>query len=95
MSHSKVLTPEDDLFGRVALFNNLVTLEQIVECARIISAEVVAGRPRRSLASTLILKGHLTPQQAGAVEAAIRKRAGESGRTAPASTENAPSAARK
>lgn len=86
MPHKKVLTPEDDLFGRVALFNNLVTLEQIVECARIISAEAVAGRPRRSLASTLILKGHLAPQQAGAVEAAIRKRAGETGRTVPAST---------
>ena len=86
MSHRKVLTPEDDLFGRVALFNNLITLDQIIECARIISAEMLAGRPRRSLASMLILKGHVTPKQAGAVEAAIRKRAADAGQAVPAST---------
>jgi len=74
MPHRAILTPEDDLFGRVALFNNLVTLDQIVECARIISAELVVGRPQRPLATMLILKGYLTPQAAGAVEAALRRR---------------------
>lgn len=79
MPHRKVLTPEDDLFGRVALFNELVTLDAIIECARTISAEIVAGRPQRSLATMLILKGHLTSQQAGTVEAALRKQAATKG----------------
>jgi hypothetical protein len=74
MPHREILTPEDDLFGRVALYNNLINLEQIVECARAISAEIAAGRPRRSLATVLILKGYLSAQAAGAVEAALRKR---------------------
>lgn len=78
----EILTHEDDLFGRVALFNNLVTLEEIIECARVISAEIVAGRPRRPLANVLIEHGRLTPAQAGAIEAALRKRAAEEKRTA-------------
>lgn len=69
----EVLTPEDDLFGRVALFNNLVTLEQVVESARALAAEVVAGRPRRPLAAVLIARGFLSVENAGAVEAAIRR----------------------
>lgn len=85
MPHREILTPEDDLFGRVALYNNLVNLEQVVECARVISAEIAAGRPRRSLATMLILKGHLSAQAAGAVEAALRKRlAAANGAAAPA-----------
>jgi hypothetical protein len=76
------LTPEDDLFGRVALFNNLITLDQIVECARAINTEILAGRPRRTLARMLITKKYLTTAQAGAVEEAIRKRAADSGRAA-------------
>lgn len=74
MPHRQHLTPEDDLFGRVALFNSLATLDQIVECARCIAAELVAGRPRRSLATMLILKGYVTASAAGAVEAAIRRK---------------------
>jgi hypothetical protein len=73
MPHRAMLTPEDDFFGRVALFNNLITLDQIVESARTIGAEMVAGRPRRSLATTLILKGYLSAKAAGAVEAAVRR----------------------
>ena len=75
-----MLTHEDDLFGRVAVFNKLVTLDQIVECARGISEELIADRPRRSLATMLILKGYLSAQQAGAIEAALRKSAAEAGR---------------
>jgi len=82
MPHREVLTHEDDLFGRVALFNNLVTLDQIVECARVISAEIVAGRPRRSLANVLIEHGYLSPARAGSVEVALRKRAAEERRAA-------------
>ncbi len=77
MPHMKLLTHEDDLFGRVALFNNMVTLDQIVECARTISAEIAAERPQRSLARVLILKGYLTTEQAGAIQAALRKKAAE------------------
>jgi hypothetical protein len=80
MPHRAILMPADDLFGRVALFNNLINLEQVVECARAIGAEIVAGRPRRSLATMLILKGHISAPSAGAVEAAIRRqRATQSG----------------
>jgi len=80
MPHRAVLTHADDLFGRVALFNNLVTLEQIVECARIIGAEDVAGRPRRSLATVMIIQGHISARAAGAVEAAVRRHlAGKAG----------------
>jgi hypothetical protein len=86
MPHRKLLTHEDDLFGRVALFNNLVSLDQVVECARIISTEITAERPRRSLANVMIDRGYLTTQQAGAIQEALRKRAAEEGRasTAPA-----------
>jgi hypothetical protein len=69
----EILTHEDDLFGRVALFNGLVTLEQIVECARTLAAEIVAGRPRRPLAAVLIARGFLRLCTAGAIEAAIRR----------------------
>lgn len=75
MTGSEIFTHEDDLFGRVALFNNLITLEQVVECGRVMAAEEVADRVRRSLATHLILKGYVTAAQAGAVEAALRKRA--------------------
>ena len=90
MASHDVLTHEDDLFGRVALFNNLVTLEQIVECAREISAELVAGRPRRSLANLLIERKHLTPDQAGSIEAALRQRAAEKKKSAPPDLPKAP-----
>ena len=82
MPHREVLTHEDDLFGRVALFNKLITLDQIIECARAISAQIVAGRPRRSLANVLIKKRFLTPASAGAVETTLRRRAGEEKRAA-------------
>ena len=91
MPHRQHFTPEDDLFGRVALFNSLVTLDQIVECARCIAAELVAGRPRKSLATMLIVKGYLKAAAAGAVEAAIRrKRAGVAPRQIPAGVPAAP-----
>ncbi len=80
MSENDILTPEDDLFGRVALHNKLVTLNQIVNCARTIATELVAGRPRHSLASLLISRGYLSAQAAAAVEKAVQagaaKRAG-------------------
>jgi hypothetical protein len=79
MPHRKALTHEDDLFGRVALHNNMISLNQVVDCARVISAEIVAGRPRRSLAGVLIERGHLTSSQAGAIQAALRRRAAEQG----------------
>lgn len=79
MPHRAILTHEDDIFGRVALFNNLVTLDQIIECARFIAAELTAGRPRRSLATVLILKNYLSPPMAGAVEAVVRRRLAAAG----------------
>jgi hypothetical protein len=82
--HRKLLTHEDDLFGRVALFNNLVTLDQVVECARIIATEMGAERPRRSLANVLIDRGYMTTQSAGKVQAALRKRAAEEGKASAA-----------
>jgi hypothetical protein len=82
VTQQHVLSPEDDLFGRVALFNNFVSLEEVVECARIIAAETVAGREKRSLASVLIRQGHISAAKAGAIEAALRRKAGETGRAA-------------
>ena len=90
MSSHEVLTHEDDLFGRVALFNNFITLEQIVECARMMSAELVAGRPRRSLANLLIEHEHLTPAQAGSIEAALRQQAAEKKKPVPPAPPKAP-----
>jgi len=90
MSSHDVLTHEDDLFGRVALFNNFVTLEQIVDCARVISAELVAGRSRRPLANLLIEREHLTLAQAGSIEAALRQRAAEKKKSAPPDLPKAP-----
>ncbi len=84
MPHRKLLTHEDDLFGRVALYNNLVSLDDVVECARVISTEITAERPRRSLANVMIDRGHLTTKQAGAIQAALRKRAAEGGRASAA-----------
>jgi len=83
MTARQVLTPEDDLFGRVALYNKLLTLNEILECSQNIAAELAAGRPRRSLAAVLVAKGYLSPEQAGAVEAAVRRQtAAAQGRSA-------------
>ena len=90
MSPHDVLTHEDDLFGRVALFNNFVTLEQIIDCAREISAGLVAGRPRRLLANLLIERESLTPAQAGSIEAALRQRVAEKKKSAPPDLPKAP-----
>ncbi len=67
------LTPEDDLFGRIAVFNKFVTLDEIVSCARLIFAEALAGRPRRSLAGTLVAKGFLSAEKARAIQEAVDK----------------------
>lgn len=74
-AEGSALTPEDDLFARMAIFNNFVTLNDVVECSRIISAKMIAGRPRHSLASLLISRGHIDEQSARAVQAAVDKRA--------------------
>jgi len=71
MSTPTPLSPEDDLFGRVAVHNKLVTREQVDECTRVIVDEVAAGRPRRSLASILIGRGYITALAASAVQKAV------------------------
>jgi hypothetical protein len=72
MSPAPSLPPEDDLFGRVAVHNKLVSKEQVDACAKVIASEVAAGRPRRSLASVLIGKGYVTALAASAVQKAVR-----------------------
>ncbi len=74
-AEGSALTPEDDLFARMALFNEFLSLNDVVECSRMLSAEIVAGRPRHSLASLLIARGHIDEQKARAVQAALDKRA--------------------
>ena len=91
MTHAQILTPEDDLFGRVALFNNLITLEQVVECGRVIAAEEVAGRTRRSLATPTFCQP--TPRSARSISAPPGARpalASYRSRTAPMVGSNAP-----
>jgi anti-anti-sigma regulatory factor len=85
MKGTPSLPPEDDLFGRVAVHNKLVTGERVAECARIIAGEVAAGLPRRSLASVLIGKGYVTALAAAAVQKAVRDYAAKHfGRASPA-----------
>ena len=80
------LSPEDDLFARVALFNKFVTQEQVAECAAQQAAETAAGKPLRPISALLILAGHLSPANAGAVQVAIRTRNIPAGAAAPAPT---------
>jgi len=85
MDDRDALTSEDDLFGRIALFNKLVTLGQLTECTRQLADEIAAGRTRHSLASVLIEKGYLAPRAAQAVEQAVRNKvAAEEGEKPPA-----------
>jgi len=46
MSTASFLSPEDDLFGRVAVHNKLVTGKQVEECTSFLVAEVAEGKPR-------------------------------------------------
>ncbi len=71
MSVPVPLPPEDDLFGRVAIHNKLVSKEQVAECIKLIVAEVAAGRARRSLGSILIGKGFISALAAAAVQKAV------------------------
>lgn len=75
MNAQMLPTHEDDLFGRVAVHNGLVTREQIGQCLDHMKGEVAAGRPQRSLAATLIVRGLLSSRLASAVQEAIRNHA--------------------
>ena len=78
MTHAaefEIFTHEDDLFARIAQHNKLVTMNQIACCAVVIYAEVKAGRQRRTLASLLIQRGHLSSKGAAAVEQAVHDQA--------------------
>ena len=83
MSGSLGLTPEDDLYGRVALHNKLATRRQIEECAEVIAGAVAAGRPRYSLASVLISKGFLSEPAAAALQKAVDDYAAKTAGKAP------------
>jgi anti-anti-sigma regulatory factor len=71
MSIPRPLPPEDDLFGRVAVHNKLVTREQLDDCVQAIIDEVLADRPPPSLASVLIEKGLLNTYAAAAVQKVV------------------------
>jgi hypothetical protein len=85
MSTTSPLSPEDDLFGRVAIHNKLVTGEQVEECTGVMVAEVAGDKPRRSLASILIGKGYISAVAAAAVQKAVNDYAAKHfGKTSPA-----------
>lgn len=75
MGGEHAVTPEDDLFGRIAVFNRLATSSQVAECAGVLTAEAGAGRQPHSLASVLIGRGYLSPESAAAVEQEARRKA--------------------
>jgi len=76
MDNADLLSAEDNLFGRVALYNKLVTADQVAECTRAIFVEAVAGLPRRRLAEIMVTQGYISPQVADSISEAVRGRLG-------------------
>ena len=74
MDNPELLSAEDNLFGRVALYNKLVEPDQVAECTRMIFVETVAGLPRRTLGEIMVSQGYLSPQVAKSIAEAVRKK---------------------
>lgn len=74
MDNADLLSAEDNLFGRVALYNKLVEPAQVAECTRMIFVEAVANLPRRSLGEIMVAQCYLSPQVAKSIAEAVRKK---------------------
>jgi hypothetical protein len=82
-ANAQLLSANEDLFGRVALYNKLVTPEQLAECTRAIFVDAVADQPRRTLEEIMVAQSYLSPEVARSIAEAVRKKLAAS-RPAPA-----------
>ncbi len=91
MTENILLSYEDDLFARVALFNGLVTREQINECRKAITASVNNNQPQSSMPATMLAIGVLAEDTVAMLQKVINsRRAKEAGLTAPETAGLAP-----
>jgi len=83
MTENTPISHEDDLFARVALFNGLVTREQINECRKAITASVISDQPQPSMPATMLSIGVLAEDAVAMLQKVIdARRAKEAGLTA-------------
>ncbi|MCZ7649448.1 MAG: serine/threonine protein kinase [Planctomycetota bacterium] len=69
-------TPEDALFGRIAIHMHLAAQEHVAFCLQLQAHDQAAGQPRRSLGQIMVERGYITPPQVNLILEEQKRRGG-------------------